>query len=122
MSVDAPGGASVSLNQEVDAFTTIADKVALGDLDIRKQFARNVMALFAVANFFVLVGLGVVFWQDCAQLAAGRIKPGERIIDGQVVMAVLGATTVQLGAVIYTITRAIFPLPPGAGGAGSSGH
>ena len=108
----------VSLNQEVEAFATTADKIALGDLDIRKNFARNVMILFAVANLFVLVGLGIVFWQDCVQLTAHAIKPAERIIDGKVIMALLGATTIQLGTVIYTITRAIFPTTNRASPAG----
>jgi hypothetical protein len=59
----------------------------------------------------VLLGLGVVFAVDCVQLRRHQINPDQRIINGQVVMALLGATTVQLGAVIYTITRAIFPGP-----------
>ena len=98
----------VSLNQEVDEFTT-ADRIAIGDLEIRKNFANRVMLLFAITNLGALVGLALVFWQDCAQLAAHLTKPTDRIIDAKVIMALLGATTVQLGTVIYTITRAIFP-------------
>jgi hypothetical protein len=98
----------VSLNQEVDEFTT-ADRIAIGDLEIRKNFANRVMLLFAITNLGALIGLALVFWQDCVQLAAGLTKPADRIIDGRVIMALLGATTVQLGTVIYTITRAIFP-------------
>ncbi len=74
------------------------------------------MILFFVANLFVLIGLGIVFWQDCVQLAAKEINPNDRIVSGQVIMALLGATTVQLGTVIYTITRAIFPGPARATG------
>lgn len=105
---DAPAIPDVSLNQEVDEFTT-ADRIAIGDLEIRKNFANRVMLLFAITNLGALIGLAVIFWQDCAQLAAGLTKPADRIIDGKVIMALLGATTVQLGTVIYTITRAIFP-------------
>ena len=104
----------IGLDQEVEGFETAADKVLLGDLELRTNFARNVMLLFATANTFVLVGLGVVFWQDCVQLAAHEIVSNERIIDGRVIMALLGATTIQLGTVIYTITRAIFPSQSGA--------
>lgn len=110
-------GGPISLDQEVGTFEKTADKVALGDLAIRQTFARNIMGLFAVANAFVLAGLGVVFWQDGVHLVAGRITASERIIDGQVVMALLGATTIQLGTVIYTITRAIFPGPKDVAGA-----
>lgn len=102
----------VGLGQEVRTFESAADRILLGDLEIRAKFARNIMLLFAAANAFVLVGLGVVFWQDCVQLAAGKIAARERIIDAHVIMALLGATTVQLGTVVFTITRAIFPGPP----------
>ena len=101
----------VRLDREVAQFETTADVIARGDLEIRKTFARNVMALFVISNLFVLIGLGFVFWQDGVLLADGKIKPAERILDGKVIMALLGATTVQLGTVIYTITRAIFPTP-----------
>ena len=101
---------AVDLGSEIRTFESVADKIALGDLDIRKRFARDIIALFIVTNIFVMMGLGVVFWQDCVQLAAHRISPSGRIIDGKVVMTLLGATTVQLGAVIYTIARAIFPI------------
>ena len=67
MSVEA----DIDLSSEVTAFDTTADRIALGDLEIRKTFARDVMMMFAIANLFVLFGLGVVFWQDCTQLAAG---------------------------------------------------
>ena len=99
----------IGLGSEVSEFTTTADQVALGDLAIRQTFARSVVALFIGSNIFVLTGLGVVFWQDCLQLAAHQIGPAQRVIDGRVVMTLLGATTVQLGAVIFTIARAIFP-------------
>ena len=99
---------NVSLDQEVKAFSP-PDPIALGDLEIRKNFADRVMILFAIANVGVLLGLGVIFAFDHIQLAAGLTKPSDRIVDGKVIMALLGATTVQLGTVIYTITRAIFP-------------
>jgi hypothetical protein len=115
---------SVSLNAEVSEITglTVDQRIALdqqgvrreiaiGDQKIRRQFAFYVILLFVGANIFVLIGLGVAYWQDCAQLSAKLIKPDERIIDSKVVMALLGATTVQLGTVIYTITRAIFATP-----------
>ena len=101
--------AEISLTQEVGQFQTTADRIAIGDLEIRRTFANRVMVLFALANVFVLIGLYIVFRQDGLQLAAGQVKSTERIVDGKVIMALLGATTVQLGTVIYTITRAIFP-------------
>ncbi len=100
---------SIQVNGEVRSFEIVAAEVARGDLAIRTRFATDVVALFVATNVFVMVGLGIAFWQDIALLASGRIKPTERIIDGKVVISLLGATTVQLGAVIFTLARAVFP-------------
>lgn len=99
----------VSVVSEAVSVETVADRIALGDLDIRQRFARTTLWLFVVTNLFVLAGLGIIFWQDGLQLTAGRIASGDRIVNAQVVMTMIGATTVQLGAVIYTMARAIFP-------------
>jgi len=105
--------ARVNLSTEVSDFAAIsvADRIALGDQDIRRQVAFYIIWLFVGANVFVMIGVGVAYWQDCVQLSEKVITPAQRIVDSRVVMAMLGATTVQLGTVIYTITRAIFPTP-----------
>lgn len=98
------------LGDEVVQFSaSVDDEVALGDPGIRKKFARNTMVLFAISNVCVLIGLGVVVGLDASQLAGGIITAEQRIVDHRVIMALLGATTVQLGTVIFTIARAIFP-------------
>jgi hypothetical protein len=101
-----------SVGQEVKGFTSVADQIALGDQDIRRRFANRVMGLFVLANVFVMGGLGVAFWQDGVQLREHLITPAEKVVNSRVVMALLGATTVQLGTVILTITRALFPATP----------
>lgn len=110
---------TIGLENEVSTFASVDDEVKRGDLKIRKKFARNIVILFAVANLFVFAALTGVFVMDCVQLAAGLIRPADRVISNNVIMALLGATTVQLGTVIYTITRAIFPgAPQGKASAG----
>jgi hypothetical protein len=108
---DTPSTSPASLTSEVETFLSVADQIALGDHEIRRRFAFYIIGLFVGANVFVMIGLGVAFWQDCVQMAAKLIKPSDRIIDSKVAMTLLGATTVQLGTVIYTITNAIFPAP-----------
>lgn len=100
--------AAVALGLEEQKFT-VGEQIALRDLGIRERFAATMLRLFAVTNIFVSIALGLVFWMDHAQLAAGLIEPADRIIDTRVVITLLGATTVQLGAVIYTMAHAIFP-------------
>ncbi|SFN41655.1 hypothetical protein SAMN05216386_0891 [Nitrosospira briensis] len=99
---------AVGLNKEIEKFST-SDQIALGDLEIRKQFASKIVWLFIGSNIFVMIALGTGFWSDYSQLASRIITQDHRIIDNKVIMTLLGATTVQLGAVIYTMTQAIFP-------------
>lgn len=89
---------------------TVPEQIALRDTAIREQFARTMLILFGVTNVFVLIALGLVFAYDMLELRAGLITAGDRIVDTRVVMALLGATTVQLGAVVYIMARAIFPI------------
>ena len=46
---------------------------------------------------------------DQNNIASKLITPGDRIITSQVFMALLGATTVQVGAIMVIITRYLFP-------------
>jgi hypothetical protein len=101
-------GITVGLNKEIAKFST-TEQIALGDLEIRKQFASKIVWLFVGSNIFVMLALGVGFWSDYSQLASKTIMQDHRIIDTKVIMTLIGATTVQLGAVIYTMTQAIFP-------------
>jgi hypothetical protein len=89
-----------ALEQEVASFSRrpVDDEVALGDLEIRKKVTTHILWLFAAANVVVLAGLAIIYYGDLSLLQVGKITPAERIINSNVVMTLLGATTVQLGA------------------------
>jgi hypothetical protein len=106
--LDIPTGREVSLETVVEEFS-VADRIALGDLGIRRGFAAWTMVLFALSNLFVMGGLGLLAWHETHQIALKLLNPADRIVDAKVVMTLLGATTVQLGTVVFTIARAIFP-------------
>lgn len=106
---------TISLGDEKAHFRNVDDEVKRGDLAIRRQFARNVMLLFAATNIFVMVGLGWLSVHETTAIAAKLMLPADHIVDAKVVMALLGATTVQLGTVVYTVARAIFPVTGGTG-------
>jgi hypothetical protein len=46
---------------------------------------------------------------DQSNIAAHLITPADRIITNQVVMTLLGATAVQVGAIAVIIARYLFP-------------
>lgn len=56
-----------------------------------------------------LGALGVLWLVDQIDIVLRVIAPGDRIINSQVIMALLGATTVQVGAIAVIIARYLFP-------------
>jgi hypothetical protein len=83
----------INLDSEVDRFTT-ADRVALGDLGIRKTVA-----------WFRRLALCERSHDDCC----GDDGAGRPVIDSKVIMTMIGGTTVQLGTIVLTMTQALFP-------------
>ena len=105
----SPVLARASLREEADQnVPTIADQVALGDLDIRKDFAKEIIRLFSVTNGFVLALIVALMVADWVMTGNG-MAVGDRVITSAVVMSILGATTVQLGAVVLVMANYLFP-------------
>jgi hypothetical protein len=79
------------------------------DADLREWVAKVVFPAFIKANALTLIALGLLALTDQGNIAVHLITPEERIIGGQVIMALLGATTVQVGAIAFIIARYLFP-------------
>jgi hypothetical protein len=104
------GAVPVDLEKEADRVgVSVADHVALQDANLRQSMARGILGTFIGANLVTLAGLSYLAWLDQSNLASKLIAPGERIVSGQVIMALLGATTVQVGAIMVIIARYLFP-------------
>jgi len=71
-----------------------------------------IIGAFIAANVVTLIALGILARLDQGNIAAKLIEPGDRIITSQVFMALLGATTVQVGAIMVIIARYLFPGRP----------
>jgi len=67
------------------------------------------MWLFSLVNGVALAVIAGLVWLDQSDRAAKLIAPGERIISNQVIMALPGATTVQVGTIAVIIARYLFP-------------
>jgi hypothetical protein len=91
---------------------SVADQVALRTQDLREWVADNVVPAFLWANGVVLTAVGVLAVVDEVNIAVDWIAPADRIINSQVIMVLLGATTVQLGAIAALIARYLFPGRP----------
>ena len=93
---------------KLDAKLSVKDEIARSDAEIRKYISSWIIRLFVVVNVVTLgliLGLTIV---DQNLLRAGLIKPDERLVNSQVLMALLGATTVQLGIIAVIMARYVF--------------
>ena len=82
------------------------------DAGLRKRMAYWTIGAFIGANLVTLIALGSLASLDQSNIASKLIPPGDRIITSQVFIALLGATTVQVGAIMVIIARYLFPGRP----------
>jgi hypothetical protein len=88
---------------------SVADQVTLRTQDLREWVANNIVPALLWANGVVLGAVAVLAVVDEFNIALNWIGPDARIINAQVIMTLLGATTVQVGAITFAIARYLFP-------------
>ncbi len=106
----------VGLKEVEERGYSIEEQVALHhvalrqqDANLRKWMADRVVPAFLKANGWTLAAIAVLVVLDEINIATHLIAPGDRIITEKVVIALLGATTVQVGAIAAIIARYLFP-------------
>ena len=104
----AAEGTIVSLDAEARLYS-VHEQIALQDAALRRWMARFVIPAFIKANAVTLIAIAALAGLDQFNIAWHLIAPGDRIIGGQVIMALLGATTVQVGTIAVVIARNLFP-------------
>ena len=82
---------------------TVDEHIAISDATLREQMTNKLIRLFVGSNIVVLLLVIVVFVAD--------IIRNTSIINTNVIMALIGATTVQLGAIMVSISAYLFPKP-----------
>jgi hypothetical protein len=70
---------------------------------------HQIVWTFIGGNLVTLAALGALAWLDQTNIERGLIMSGDRIVTPQVIMTLLGATTVQVGAIAINIARYLFP-------------
>ncbi len=64
---------------------------------------------FLQVNGVVLATVLVMFVVDCVFLGIGKLQAADRLVSTNVLMALIGATTVQLGAIVILMGKYLFP-------------
>lgn len=73
-----------------------------------EQVGSRILALFKVS---VLSTVGLTFALaaiDASFIGLGWIEPGERLVTEGVIMSIIGASIVQVGAASFAIVQALF--------------
>ncbi len=97
-----------SLSQGVQ----VDDQNKIWDALTRNGLAVGIMGAFLLVNVF---SLSVLVWlgrEDQHDLVRKPVQPGERLVDKDVIMSPLGASTVQLGSIAVIMAKYVFK-PPG---------
>ncbi len=85
-----------------------AESIRAND-SLRRMMTEEILPLFKVINKYVLLFVGLALVIDTALIWKGSIQAEQRLINSEVIMALIGAATVQVGSIIFTISAYLFP-------------
>jgi len=88
---------------------TVRERIDLAELQLRSEIARRIIRQFLKVNGYVLAFIAVLFLIDEFNLYTKTVDASSRIITANVIMAVIGATTVQFGAIAFAVSQWLFP-------------
>jgi hypothetical protein len=102
-SIDSGGKPSVVVGLDSEA-----DKVAITKPDLRTMVATDVLKLFKWSLLGTLASSGVILIVDEVFIIYKLITPEQRLLSEKVLMTLIGATVVQVGAALAAIVFAVF--------------
>ena len=88
---------------------SVVDQIAPQDAEQRRAIAARMVQTFLAANVLTLLGVAVLVLLDEFNLLSKLASAGDRIITHQVIIGLLAATTVQVGAITVIVARYLFP-------------
>lgn len=106
--IQATGTVEISLEERA------AERVPAGTIEerehaLRERVTEHIIPAFKWINIAVAIAIVVLALLDEANIWFGHPAPDGRVITPQVVMALLGATAVQMGSIAVIISRYLFP-------------
>ncbi len=90
---------------------SVPDRIALSDARLRTWVAVSIVATFIIANGIVLAGVWLMFNREMVALQGKVYDASLRVITSSLLMTLVGATTVQLGALTILMGKYLFPAP-----------
>jgi hypothetical protein len=95
------------------ALSEVFDESTIHDLAYLKhrlseEVARSILKLFRISTITMTALVAALALVDGAFVYQSIIEPSERLINGSVIMSVIGATIVQVGAASLAIVYSLF--------------
>lgn len=78
---------------------------------LKERLASRVLTLFSISLLATLGFVAVLALFDILMIWHEIIEPDQRLVTQPVLMAMIGATIVELGAALTTIVIAVFKVP-----------
>lgn len=75
---------------------------------LQREVAGRILRLFTISTVAMILLVLVLAGFDLFFIRYDIIEPSERLITQSVVMSVIGATIVQVGAAAFAITQSVF--------------
>lgn len=98
-------------DQKPLSLSTLSESYKLRQQALSEHVAKSLVKLFGI-NVVTTAGLTLFLaLVDAAFIYLGKITPDQRLVSEKVFMAIVGATTVQLGLGIGAIVTALFKQP-----------
>jgi len=109
---ESPDGSAIRTTSEfVHTASSVQDDIARSDAQNRIAVTRWIMWVFGGVNAVTIVFIIGLAYIDQTEIAAKLVQPADRVVNTQVVMPLLGATTVQLGTIALIMARYVFKAP-----------
>ena len=87
----------------------VTDQISYGTFELKSQLARWLVWIFAGTNLFVAGLVAFLAWLDLQLITVEMGYSKERLINHTVIMALIGATTVQVGIIAVSLFGSLFP-------------
>ena len=80
--------------------------------EVQINFIDEVLGVFKMANYAVLGVVVALVITDEANIYCFSMKAADRIISSNIIISLIGATTIQVGTIAITISNYLFKGSP----------
>ena len=94
---------------EAAANITVRERLDIEEWELRKTITTSIMNRFVTVNVSVLIIIAIIYIIDLFYIFHKVITPADRVITSNIIIAIIGATTVQFGAIAFAISQWLFP-------------